>query len=156
MAEPEMDEPAAAAEMAEAEAPAADEAAEPEAPPADAAAEPEILKGDQIAELLVGNTIIAEFEPWKLNWSEYFAPNGTTKVLLRFEGQDDVRNTGFHYPNPKGLYCTEYPDIEGQTVFCSMLAVLGDGRYQQFYPDDNSMGAIYHQILPGEQLDALE
>lgn len=75
-------------------------------------------------ELLVGNTIIGEYDAWNLTWAEYFVPDGTTKLLLRFEGQDDddMEATGKHYPNNKGQYCTEDPQ---QNVYCNNLLSRG-------------------------------
>ncbi len=130
--------------MAE-EAPAA-------AAPADDTAS-DVLGTAEIAELLVGNTVIGVYDAWKLTWAEYFSPDGTTSLLLRFEGQDDMEATGKHYPNEKdNQYCTEDPQ---QNTYCNQLIPLGDGRYQQLYAD-GTVGSIYLQILEGERLDALE
>ncbi len=115
----------------------------------------DVLAAAEISELLVGNTIIGVLDAWKLEWTEYFAPDGTAKAVLRFEGQNDMEITGKHYSNDRGEYCTEYPEIESeQKVFCNTLVPLGDGRYQQLYAD-GTKGGIYNQILQGEQLDAL-
>lgn len=116
----------------------------------------EPLSASEQEELLVGNTIIGVYEPWKLNWSEYFAPDGTAKARLKFEGQDEVHMTGTHYTTSDDRWCNEYPEAPGeQKVFCHRLYSLGDGRYGQLNPD-GTVGATYTQILPGEQLDALE
>ena len=116
----------------------------------------EPLSASEQEELLVGNTIIGVFEPWKLNWSEYFAPDGTAKAWLKFEGQDDLHVTGTHYTTSDDRWCNEYPEAPGQQkVFCHKLYSLGDGRYRQLNADGTA-GAIYTQILPGEQIDALE
>ena len=116
----------------------------------------ELLSASEQEELLVGNTIIGVYEPWKLNWAEYFAPDGTVKARLKFEGQDEMNMTGTHYTISDDRWCNEYPEAQGeQKVFCHQLYSLGDGRYGQLEAD-GTVGATYTQILPGEQLDALE
>ena len=115
----------------------------------------EILSASEQEELLVGNTIIGVYEPWKLNWAEYFASDGTVKARLKFEGQDEMLMTGTHYTTSDDRWCNEYPEAQDQQVFCHKLYSLGNGRYGQLNPD-GTVGAIYTQILPGEQLDALE
>lgn len=133
--------------------PQGDPAATDESPAAAATADEtasDVLGAAEIGELLVGNTVIGVYDAWKLTWAEYFAPDGTTKLLLRFEGQDDMEATGKHYPNDEDQYCTEDPE---QNAYCNNLVPLGDGRYQQVYPGGEK-GAIYNQILEGEQLDA--
>ena len=116
-----------------------------------AAAEPaKLMTAAEMSELLVGNTIIGVYDAWKLTWAEYFAPDGTTKLLLRFEGEEDMEATGKHYPNNEGQYCTEDPQ---QNVYCNNLLPLGDGRYQQVYPGGEK-GSIYNQILEGDQIEA--
>lgn len=132
--------PAAAAEPATATAPEAT---------ADTMSS-DVLGAAEIAELLVGNTVIGVYDAWNLTWAEYFSPDGTTKLLLRFEGQDDMEARGKHYSNDEDQYCTEDPE---QNAYCNKLVPLGDGRYQQVYPGGEK-GAIYNQILEGEQLDA--
>ena len=117
--------------------------------------EPKALTAAEMSALLVGNTIIGSFPAWKLTWSEYFAPDGTAMAWLKFEDQDDMRITGKHYTNSRGQFCTEYPETPDQQVYCNLIVPLGDGRYQQLYPD-GTRGAIYNQILPGEQINALE
>ena len=126
-------------------------AAEATAAEATATVEPaKLLSAAEMSELLVGNTIIGVYDAWNLTWAEYFAPDGTTKLLLRFEGQDDMEATGKHYSNNKGQYCTEDPE---QNTYCNNLLPLGDGRYQQVYPGGEK-GSIYNQILEGDQIDA--
>ena len=129
----------------------ASEATESVAAEVTAAVEPtNVMGAAEISELLVGNTIIGVYDAWNLTWAEYFAPDGTTKLLLRFEGQDDMEVTGKHYSNNKDQFCTEDPQ---QNVYCNNLVPLGDGRYQQLYPGGEK-GAIYNQILEGEQIEA--
>ena len=41
----------------------------------------------------------------------------------------------------------------GQTVFCNKLVSLGERRYQQLW-EDGTRGAVYEQILEGDQIDA--
>ena len=137
------DETAAAEEMPTAETAAADAMSSDE------------MGGAEFSALVAGNTILGVLDSWKLRWSEYFAPNGTARAVLRFEGQDDMEITGSYYTNARDEFCTEYPELPDQTVFCSMIVPLGDGRYQQVYAD-GTRGSIYTQILEGEQLDALE
>ena len=141
-----------ATESVAAEATAAEAtAAEATAAEATAAVEPtKLMSAAEMSELLVGNTIIGEYDAWNLTWAEYFAPDGTTKLLLRFEGQDDMEATGKHYPNNKGQYCTEDSQLN---VYCNNLLPLGDGRYQQVYPGGEK-GSIYNQILEGDQIEA--
>ena len=57
---------------------------------------------------------------------------------------------GKHYSNDRDQYCTEDPQ---QNVYCNNLIPLGDGRYQQVYADGGK-GAIYNQILEGDQIEA--
>ena len=116
-----------------------------------AAVEPtNVMTAAEISELLVGNTIIGVYDPWNLTWAEYFAPDGTTKLLLRFEGKDDMEATGRHYANNEDQFCTEDPE---QNVYCNNLISLGDGRYQQVYANGEK-GAIYSRILEGDQVEA--
>ena len=115
----------------------------------------ETLSASELEELLVGNTVLGVYEPWKLTWSEYFAPDGSARAWLKNEGQDVLHVTGKHYTTSQDHWCTEYPELPDQQRFCSNIFSLGDGRYQQLNPD-GSIGATYTQILPGEQLDALE
>ncbi len=126
-------------------------------PEAEAAPEPAsgVLSPAQITELLVGNTVFAEYEPWKLRWAEYFAPDGTTKAWTKFEGQEDGRITGKHYVNSEGHFCTEYPELPDQNVFCHTIVDRGDGSYQQLNTD-GSLGGVYTQVLPGDQVDTHE
>ena len=119
----------------------------------EAAAEAEsthVMNAAEISELLVGNTVIGVYDAWNLTWAEYFSPDGTTKLLLRFEGKDDMKATGKHYSNNKDQFCTEDPQ---QNVYCSNLISLGDGRYQQVY-EGGEKGSIYNQILLGDQIEA--
>ncbi len=109
-----------------------------------------VMNAAEISELLVGNTVIGVYDAWNLTWAEYFAPDGTTKLLLRFEGKDDIEAAGKHYSNNKGQYCTEDPE---QNAYCNKLVSLGDGRYQQVY-EGGERGAIYNQILEGDQIEA--
>lgn len=136
-------------------APAATEAT---AAAADAAADampPNVLTAAEQVELFTGNTIIGALESFKLTWAEYFHSDGTTKTLARFEGEDDLEMTGTYYADDRDRFCTEYPDMEqkfGQTVFCNKLVALGEGRYQQLW-EDGTRGAIYEQVLQGDQID---
>ena len=137
------------------EAPAA---AEPTTAAADAAADampPNVLTAAEQIELLTGNTLMGALDSFKLTWAEYFAPDGTTKALLRFEGEDDLEITGTYFADDQDRFCTEYPEMEqkfGQTVFCNKIVSLGDGRYQQLW-EDGTRGAVYEQILEGDQID---
>ena len=116
-----------------------------------AAVEPaNVMSAAEISELLVGNTIIGVYDPWNLTWAEYFAPDGTTKLLLKFEGKDDMEAAGKHYTNNNDQFCTEDPE---QNVYCNNLVALGDGRYQQVYASGEK-GAVYNQILEGDQVEA--
>ena len=125
-------------------------AAEPEATEATATPEPErVMSAAEMSELLVGNTVIGYFDAWNLTWAEYFDPDGTTKLLLRFEGKDDMEAAGRHYSNNRDQYCTEDPE---QNVYCNNLVSLGDGRYQQVY-SSGERGAVYTQILEGDQIE---
>ena len=129
----------------------ASEATESVAAEVTAAVEPaSVMSAAEMRELLVGNTIIGVYDAWKLTWAEYFSPDGTTKLLLRFEGKDDMEAAGKHYSNDRDQYCTEDPQ---QNVYCNNLIPLGDGRYQQVYADGGK-GAIYNQILEGDQIEA--
>ena len=117
---------------------------------------PEALTAAEQTALLVGNTLIGSLESFNLTWAEYFAPDGTARALVRFEGEADMEVSGTHYSNDRGEYCTEYAEMEqkfGQTVFCNRLVALGDGRYQQLF-GDGSKGAVYEQFFEGEQIDA--
>ena len=128
------------------------------APSAEAAATAEsagVMTAAEITDLFAGNTIIGVLDAWKLRWSEFFAPDGTAKALLRFEGQEDMRITGKYYGNDRDEFCTFYPELPDQKEFCSGVVPLGDGTYQQVYAD-GTRGSIYLQILEGEQLEALE
>ena len=146
--EPQGEPPATNATAAEAEATTTAEAT--------AAVEPaKALTTAEISELFVGNTIIGVLDSWKLRWAEYFAPDGTSKALLKIEGEGDMEVTGKYYSNDQGEFCTEYPELPDQNVFCHTIFPLGDGRYQQVYAD-GTRGGIYNQILEGEQLDALQ
>ena len=112
----------------------------------------------EMRDLLFGNTIIGSSGAWNMTWSEYFDPDGTTKVRLRFEGQDDVGEaTGIHYFNSKGQLCT---DPEGDLgPYCKWLRPLGNGKYEQVYEqagDGEPSGDIYEQILEGDQVDAFK
>ena len=112
----------------------------------------------EMRELLVGNTIIGRSDAWNMTWSEYFAPDGTTKVRLRFEGQDDlIEATGIHYFNSKGQLCT---DPEGDPgPYCKWILPLGNGEYEQVYEQVNNEetgGDIYEQVLAGDQVDAFK
>lgn len=120
------------------------------------AAPPDVLSVAEMQELLVGNTIFGRFDAWSLDWSEYFASDGTAKAWLKFESGDEARLSGMHYPDmATGQYCTEYPELEDQKVFCNNIFALGDGRYQQLN-SDGTKGAVYNRIVPGDQVDALE
>ena len=57
---------------------------------------------------------------------------------------------GKHYSNNKDQYCTEDPQ---QNVYCNNLISLGGGKYQQVY-SNGERGAIYNQILEGDQVEA--
>ena len=129
----------AAAESAAAEATAADEPIN-------------VMTGSEQIELFVGNTVIGVYDAWNLTWAEYFSLDGTTKLLLRFEGKDDMEATGKYYSNNSGQFCTEDPQ---QNVYCHNLLSLGDGRYQQLY-SNGEKGAIYEQILEGDQVDTFK
>ena len=116
------------------------------------------ITGAEQVELFVGNTVIGALESFKLTWAEYFAPDGTTKTLLRFEGEDDLEVTGTYFTDDQDRFCTEYAEMEqrfGQTVFCNKIVSLGEGRYQQLW-EDGTRGAIYERVLEGEQLHALD
>ena len=129
----------------------ASEVTESVAAEATAAVEPaSVMSAAEIGELLVGNTIIGVYDAWNLTWAEYFSPDGTTKLLLRFEGKNDMEAAGKHYSNDRDQYCTEDPQ---QNVYCNNLTPLGDGRYQQVYPGGEK-GSIYNQILEGDQIEA--
>ena len=141
--------------------PAATDATEAEveaAPSAEAAATAEsagVMTAAEIADLFAGNTIIGVLDAWKLRWAEFFAPDGTAKALLRFEGQADMRIAGKYYANDQDQFCTFYPELPDQKEFCHGVTPLGDGTYQQVYAD-GTKGGIYMQILEGEQLEALK
>ncbi|MDE0389039.1 MAG: hypothetical protein OXI75_10105 [Rhodospirillales bacterium] len=120
----------------------------------DTAAPAEVMTAAETIELFSGNTVLGVYDSWNMRWSEYFAPDGTARALVRIEGQSDLEVTGKYYANDRGQFCTEYQETE-QKVFCHNTVPLGDGRYQQVYAD-GTMGAFYNQILEGEQLDALE
>ena len=126
---------------------------------ATAADEPiNVITGSEQVDLLVGNTLIGSLHSFKLTWAEYFSPDGTTRALLRFVGEDDLEVTGTYFTDDQDRLCTEYAEMEqkfGQTVFCNMIVSLGEGKYQQLW-DDGTRGAIYEQILEGEQLHALD
>ena len=125
---------------------------------ADAAAEampPKELTAAEQTALFTGNTLIGALDSFKLTWAEYFASDGTTKALLRFEGEDDLEITGTYFADDQDRFCTEYPEMEqkfGQTVFCNKIVSLGEGRYQQLW-EDGTRGAVYEQILEGNQID---
>ncbi len=116
---------------------------------------PKELAAAEISELFVGNTVFGQLDSWKLTWAEYFAPDGTAKALLRFEGQADLNLVGKHYSNDREEFCTEYKELPDQKVFCHKLIVLADGLHQQVYAD-GTKGGIYKQILEGEQIDAFK
>ena len=140
---------------ATAEAPAAAEAT---TTAADATADvmpPDELTAAEISALFVGNTVFGQLDSWKLTWAEYFAPDGTAKALLRFEGQADLNLVGKHYANDRDEFCTEYKELPDQQIFCHKLIVLADGLHQQVYAD-GTKGGIYKQILEGEQIDAFK
>ena len=131
----------------------ASQATESAAPEATAADEPiNVIAGSEQIELFVGNTVIGVYDAWNLTWAEYFSPDGTTKLLLRFEGKDDMEATGKYYSNNSGQFCTEDPE---QNVYCHNLFLLGDGRYQQLY-SSGEKGAIYEKILKGDQVEAFK
>ena len=138
---------------------AAPAAAEATTPAADAAADaipPTVLTAAEQIELFSGNTIIGVLESFKLTWAEFFAPDGTTKALLRFEGEDDLEISGTYFADDQDRFCTKYPEMEqkfGQTVFCNKIISLEEGKYQQLW-EDGTRGAIYEQILEGNQIDA--
>ncbi len=137
------------------EAPVAAEATTAAADAAADAMPPNVLTAAEQIELLTGNTLMGALDSFKLTWAEYFAPDGTTKALLRFEGEDDLEITGTYFADDQDRFCTEYPEMEqkfGQTVFCNKIVSLGDGRYQQLW-EDGTRGAVYEQILEGDQID---
>ena len=122
---------------------------------ADDAMPPNVLTAAEQVELFTGNTILGALESFKLTWAEYFDPDGTTKALLRFEGEDDLEVAGTYFADDRNRFCTDYPDMQqkfGQTVFCNKLVSLGEGRYQQLW-EDGTRGAIYEQVLQGDQID---
>ena len=138
---------------------AAPVAAEATTAAADVAADampPTVLTAAEQTALFTGNTILGALESFKLSWAEYFAPDGTTKALLRFEGEDDLEISGTYFADDQDRFCTKYPEMEqkfGQTVFCNKIISLGEGKYQQLW-EDGTRGAIYEQILEGNQIDA--
>ena len=115
----------------------------------------DLMTVDEMRELLVGNTIMGSSEAWNMTWSEYFSPDGTTKVLYRIEGQDGVGEAiGIHYFNSEGQFCTD-PDGE-LGPYCKWLLPLGNGKYVQVYEqrDGETGGDIYEQVLEGDQTEA--
>ncbi len=133
------------------EAPAPDaEAAEATAPEAEAA---EPMSAAEIAELIVGNTVLGVNKEWRVTWAEYFDPDGTAKGWAKWADKPDRDHLASTYRlNDQNQLCMKYPEYEEQ---CTTLHPLGDGRYQQHKPD-GTKGSIFTQILEGEQLDALE
>ena len=115
---------------------------------------PATLSGVETMDILTGHTIFGTLDAWKLTWAEYFAPDGTSASVLRFENQPDMEIAGTYYINDQDQFCTQYPELApNQTVFCNRIVALGDGQYQQVW-DDGSMGAVYNQVLEGDQLEA--
>ena len=111
-----------------------------------------VMTASEQIKLFVGNTVIGVYDAWNLTWAEYFSPDGTTKLLLRFEGKDDMEAAGKYFSNNSDQFCTEDPQ---QNVYCHNLFSLGDGRYQQLY-SNGEKGAIYEKILEGNQVDTFK
>ena len=123
------------------------------APPAlEAAAGTEYMTVAEVEKLVVGNTVLARDEARKISRTEYFSPDGTVELNAKPDAFGMVFSyKGTYYFNDDGKFCANYPSIPvSQKEYCEYVVPLGDGRYEL------TDGAIYEQVLEGEQLDALE